>query len=125
MGSAAEGFTARCCRSFLDWNATDIKWSERMTHRMYSIEIRIDLKDERRHEAAEQIMRKYAKQIFAAFGLIRDHQKPQVTVYAHDHTVGHKDIALNDMDAASRASASSGEDDAGLALAKELAEALK
>lgn len=91
-----------------------------MSHRMFSIEVRIDFTDDRKHDAVVKIMQMHAEQIHAAVGLLRDHTRPMVTIYSHDHSRGHVDIPLR----ADKSPASGEASEADL-LAAELAEAFK
>lgn len=71
--------------------------------RLFTIEVRVDYKDDNKQGVMEKAMQQAARHIYANAALLSDHIKPQVVLYSHDYFTGHKDIPLLTDDVASGA----------------------
>lgn len=69
--------------------------------RLFTIEVRVDYKDDNKQGVMEKAMQQAARHIFTNASLLSDHIKPQVVLYSHDYFTGHKDIPLLPDDVAS------------------------
>lgn len=86
---------AECCARY----RLNYEGKEGMTYRMYSMELRVDMTDERKFEALQKYLQLKGKEMLGFAGLLKDHQNPQITLFSHDHSVGHLDIPLLASDA--------------------------
>lgn len=68
--------------------------------KLFTIEVRVDFRDEDKLPLMQTIVQQAARQVIAQAGLLGDVVKPQVAIYGHDYFVGHADIPMFDDDIA-------------------------
>ncbi len=68
--------------------------------RLFTIEVRVDYKDESKQEVMKKALQQAARHIYASANLLKDHIKPMIVVYSHDYFSGHHDIPLLEDDIA-------------------------
>lgn len=69
-----------------------------MATRIYTIEIRVDFKNEENFPIFQQAVQQAAHMLYAQSDLLGEVIKPEMVVYSHDYFTGHKDIGLFDND---------------------------
>lgn len=62
--------------------------------RLYTMELRVDFKDDMKRATMERAFRQAARHINATAALLADHIKPQMIVFYHDYMAGHKELNL-------------------------------
>jgi hypothetical protein len=69
-----------------------------MAQVLFTIEARVDFRDESKIPLFKQLMQQAARLVLTQAGLLGDAVKPEVVVYSHDYFKGHQDIAMFDDD---------------------------
>lgn len=69
-----------------------------MTQRLYTVEIKVDFKDEDKFPLFEKILQQGAQMMFGQGAILNDGVKPEIALYGHDYFKGHADLALFDDD---------------------------
>lgn len=64
--------------------------------RIFTIECRVDFRDEDKLPLFKQICQQAAHTVYAQAGFLGDGVKPEIIVHSHDFYIGHQDIALFD-----------------------------
>lgn len=72
--------------------------SETMVQRLYTIEFRVDVKDESKLDVIEALGKQAACHVLGQCALLGDHIKPEVVFFSHDYFYGHRNIAVLDDD---------------------------
>lgn len=87
---------------FLDtWKPTVVSNSNRSgitMMRLFTIEIKVDFRDEDKLPLFKQIIQQAGKHIYGQSALLGDGIKPEIAIHAHDFFLGHQDIAMFDDD---------------------------
>lgn len=80
--------------------------------RLFTMEVRVDYKDETSMETFEKAIVQAALTINAQASLLKDHMKPQTILYSHDFQKGHRDIPIvpENAEKAAALAADGGED---------------
>lgn len=68
--------------------------------RLFTIEIRIDFRDESKLPVMQKAIQQAARMVYSQAGLLGDAIKPEIVIYGHDFFKGHIDIPLFDDDVA-------------------------
>lgn len=66
--------------------------------KLFTIEIRVDFRDEDKIPLMQKAIQQAARHVYAQAALLGDAVKPQVVIYGHDYFTGHSDIPLFDDD---------------------------
>lgn len=74
------------------------KGSYTMVQRLYTIEFRVDVKDESKLDVIEALGKQAACHVLGQCALLGDHVKPEVVFFSHDYFHGHRNIAVLDDD---------------------------
>jgi hypothetical protein len=108
----------------LNWAFAPTTRSKTM-QRLFTIEVRVDYKDESKQEIMKKALQQAARHIYASANLLKDHIKPMIVVYSHDYFSGHHDIPLleDDIEAVGNSLLSDEMKDEGVS--KEMLDALK
>lgn len=67
--------------------------------RLFTVECRVDFRDETKVDVAKAIMQSAAQLVMGQMGLLGDAVKPEMAIYSHDYFTGHEDIPLFDQQA--------------------------
>lgn len=76
-----------------------------MSQVLFTIDIRVDFRDESKLPLFKKIVQQAAQHVFAQAGLLGDAIKPEIVIHSHDYMVGHAEIALFDADIAAGSAA--------------------
>lgn len=77
-------------------------WKPAINHRsmtlqrLFTIEIRVDFRDETKLPLFERIIQQAGRHVYGQSALLGDGVKPEIVIHAHDFFKGHQDIALFD-----------------------------
>lgn len=87
---------ARSTTHFTDTWKPLVKDGALIMMRLYTIEIRVDFKDEDKLPLFEKLIVQAGRHVYGQSALLGDGVKPEIVMHAHDFFKGHQDIALFD-----------------------------